>query len=858
MYPLPGKPPSTGGFIEAVENGGFDWAFLLPVILDELSRDSSSLELICSKLQHLYYTGGSLPKAAGDVLEQKIPVYTCMGSSEAAGLPLIHPEDSPDTDAWKYIQPHAAAGIQFRHRYADAYELVIVRGHDPEHIQPVFAHFPELTEYETRDLFIRHPTRADAFRHQGRIDDIIVFINGEKTNPITFEQHVGRHPEVRSALVGGSQRFEACLLVELLDTPTAEREDDQTILDRIWPSVSEANKYCPNHAKVSKARMMLTDPAKPMLRAGKGTVQRQGTLDLYTKEIDLLYVAGDADLVPGGGKKDIDLSDVLQVAEAVRLCVTAVTEWDGFDNSDDFFALSMDSLQVLQLSRELKRSLGLTEAGPSLIYQSPSVALLANAISRTRENETPGQLERRNPEDIESVLSAYKERIDKMHAGPVVKRSGSRRLLGKLRNHSIGSLRSILRPAIGKPQKGTEVVVLTGSTGAVGSYLLHELLERTSVSHVYCLNRSENSKAVQEARNAERGVPCFFPAGRVTFLTASLADQAFGVDQTIYDKMLATSTQIIHNAWPVNFNQSLQSFRPSLDQLLALVSFSASAKLKPSLFFLSSISAVTNYHLTSDALDVVPEAAIQSMSCPPSIGYGQSKFVGECILQYAALKLGIKTGAARVGQIAGTAQDPRGWNRNEWFPSLVVTSRALRALPLSLGAFEDTTHQGGLMDSVDWLPIDQLAPVLIDLSGGLAKTKPGSQLQMYHPLNPNPREWKSLAPTVACALDASLASTGEEADAEGSSVRLVPYAEWLELLRTKLILLEGDQREKALSDYPAIKLFDFFDGTMIVRGNGQAARPLAIDQALEASASLRSLEAIRNEWLDGWVRGWVS
>jgi thioester reductase-like protein len=40
------------------------------------------------------------------------------------------------------------------------------------------------------------------------------------------------------------------------------------------------------------------------------------------------------------------------------------------------------------------------------------------------------------------------------------------------------------------------------------------------------------------------------------------------------------------------------------------------------------------------------------------MGYGESKYLAERILEYAAQKLNLKTGIARVGQIAGTAQDP--------------------------------------------------------------------------------------------------------------------------------------------------------------------------------------------------------
>ena len=51
----------------------------------------------------------------------------------------------------------------------------------------------------------------------GRTDDIIVFLNGEKTNPTSFENQMAEHPQVQAALVVGHECQEAALLVEPTD-----------------------------------------------------------------------------------------------------------------------------------------------------------------------------------------------------------------------------------------------------------------------------------------------------------------------------------------------------------------------------------------------------------------------------------------------------------------------------------------------------------------------------------------------------------------------------------------------------------------------------------------------------------------
>ncbi|KAJ5272905.1 NRPS-like enzyme [Penicillium angulare] len=831
VFPLPGKPPTTDGFLEAVTHGDFDWAFLLPNILDDLSQDPLALEMVSSKLEYLYYTGGSLPQVAGETISERIPVHQCMGSSEKAGLPLIQPEGSHSKDDWMYIQVHPAVHAEFRHRFEDLHELVIVKNQDSERSQPVFTHFPGLDEYETRDLFSAHPTLADRWMHRGRIDDIVVFSNGEKTNPVTFEQEVSRHPEVRSALVAGDRRFEACLLVELQDPGPYSSEEQARIIERIWPAVKDANSRCPAHARVSRARFMFTHATMPMPRAGKGTVQRQATLDLYSPLIDGLYeTRGDEPTMLI--KNSVDLSDLHSVTETVRKLVLDLTEWNELQNDQDFFTLGMDSLQVLQISRELK-SLGLESIAPSRVYNNPSVELLALSILRNHGQASPcnEDPEHNRLQAMASTLQEYE--------------------------NEIGELQKEFGKAEPRPNApDSEVVILTGSTGAVGSYILHEILQNKAISHVYCLNRNSDSRVVQETRNAQREIPAIFPDAQVTFLGVDLSKPKLGLESSVYDTMLSTTTQIIHNAWPVNFNQQLHSFQPILDGVFNLISFATRAKWTPSLFFLSSITAVANYHDVPGAEAQVPETVVTNLACPGHMGYGESKYLAERMLDYAAVHLNIKTGAARVGQVAGTAQNPRGWNQHEWFPSLVVSSKALRALPLSLGAFEDASCKSGLMDSVDWVPIDQLASVLVELSMHLSTQPAAAGIQISHPLNPHPRQWKTIAPVVASTIQATLAAS-HGGDSVDSEIRLVNYAEWLDLLRSSSNRLETGDKILILREVPAIKLLEFFEESLVLKLTDQAPRQLLVDHALKVSHSLRSLESIRDEWVEGWVRGWM-
>lgn len=51
------------------------------------------------------------------------------------------------------------------------------------------------------------------------------------------------------------------------------------------PVIEEANHSAPTFARLFKEMIIVTDPAKPLPRAAKGTVIRKQAIGLYGKEI---------------------------------------------------------------------------------------------------------------------------------------------------------------------------------------------------------------------------------------------------------------------------------------------------------------------------------------------------------------------------------------------------------------------------------------------------------------------------------------------------------------------------------------------------------------------------------------------
>lgn len=94
------------------------------------------------------------------------------------------------------------------------------------------------------------------------------------------------------------------------------------------------------------------------------------------------------------------------------------------------------------------------------------------------------------------------------------------------------------------------VVLLTGSTGNLGAYLLHMMLEAHSgFSKVYCLNRSANAREKQREAQKSRGLPTYLGDDRVQFIQADFGAYELGLSEDIYMKLLGEVSLIIHNAW---------------------------------------------------------------------------------------------------------------------------------------------------------------------------------------------------------------------------------------------------------------------------------------------------------------------
>lgn len=363
-----------------------------------------------------------------------------------------------------------------------------------------------------------------------------------------------------------------------------------------------------------------------MLRAGEGTVQKSGTLRLYDGDIESFYADAQtmsAD-VEGHGPGILSCLDEGAFIRFINKYTRSITHWQNLDENSNICTLGMESLQALLLLRELKRGLALPNIALTTVYTNPSVTVITDAIPclSKDQQESKTYQERERTQRLSNFLKEYRGKFDQIPTPPT---------------------------AIKETQK--QVVMLTSSTGSLGSHLLQTLLAN-SMSHIYFLNRATDSLDLQKKRNQLYGLEMQIYASRITFLQADLSQEYLGLQQEIIHKLISTTTLIIHIARPVNFTLPLPTFRPHFDGLVNLISFTAKATTLPQLFFVSLISLIMLYGLS---FQMILEEVISADSALGPNGYAKTKF-------------------ARVDQIAGPVQHAGIWNNADWVPSLVISS----------------------------------------------------------------------------------------------------------------------------------------------------------------------------------------
>ncbi|MBW4483051.1 MAG: amino acid adenylation domain-containing protein [Tildeniella torsiva UHER 1998/13D] len=330
-----------------------------------------------------------------------------------------------------------------------------------------------------------------------------------------------------------------------------------------------------------------------------------------------------------------------------------------------------------------------------------------------------------------------------------------------------------VHPDLIQPLAQPQQVLLTGASGFLGAFLLHELLQQTS-AHVHCLVRAADNQSAQ--RRLQQHLQQYQLwhddyASRIIPLAGDLSQPHLGLTADAFQALAEQIDRIYHNGAAVNLAYPYQTVRAAnVLGTQTLLRLATQVKLKP-IAYVSTLSVFSG--LGAEATTIA-ETTDLSQVPPPSGGYARSKWVAENLL-WSASDRGVPVAVYRPGRILGHQQTGICNTRDRL--SLMLRG----CLYLGCAPAVETL--------VDMTPVDYISQAIVQLS-----LRPTPWGQAFHLCNPQPVAWCDLV---------------QQIQALGYPLQLVSYEQWQQTLadrwRSHLQTLSDTVQDHPL--YPLMILF---------------------------------------------------
>ncbi|KAF8579177.1 acetyl-CoA synthetase-like protein [Ramaria rubella] len=769
----PPVQPTPDAVLRSVVATKSTLVFSVPSFLEHWVESADNI-LHLLRLKAVIVSGAALSNAVGKLLaERQIPVVQVYGSTEIGTGSVFMPK-LPRFEDWDYMRLpyHLDYALVPQPDDEDIHELIFLENENRKpcvfnttlHGKPAYA---------TNDLLLRHPTDPQLWKIYGRKDEQIILSTGEKTNPGPIETTLCRDPRVALALVFGRGREMNGAIVQ----PPTEYVFD--------PSNSEA---LATYRNLIWNMIVVASPSKPFDLTAKGTPRRSFIIAAYEQEIEKTYIAAQgssqSDIVPPS-RWDAD-----SILSYIRNVVSNVMH-EQIEDETDIFQHGCDSLQATWIRNTIRHAVRTSHAASrweilqSLVYDHPSIYALAHYIT-----------------GLISSAAVHSPR------GPEETTKAMRYLAVEFSQKFLPCPLPSRNPRF---EETRDTVLVTGTTGALGSHLLAQLILLPEISRIYALNRRGRDGISLQARQRssleDRGLDVSLLASpKLVLVQTDVSQPALGLPDLLYNEV----------TWRVDFKILLPSFKSNIQGVRNLIDLALSSphSSPPGFVFISSVSVLKNWNSPG----LVPEAAVDAKIAVGS-GYSESKWVAETVLQSARQSTSLRPTIVRIDQLSGAKNGS--WNQTDSIPAIVRSGQVLGCLP-------DRT------DDIAWLPVDIASTSIINIRD--------SGVPYIHLRNPRPIPWHTVFDAFSKIL----------------GVRLVSYDEWLCHLTNKNEELElGIVDARVTSDNPALQLLEFYRS--IGQNKGPITTPMDMSQALQLCHSLNKPEltsALSEEEVRKWVLYW--
>jgi amino acid adenylation domain-containing protein/thioester reductase-like protein len=569
---------------------------------------------------------------------------------------------------------------------------------------------PSVQLYRTYDR-ARYLADGD-IEYMGRLDEQMK-IRGFRVEPTEVEAVLLEHPDVREAVVTVRE-----------DTP-----GDQRLVayyakrgDRI-PTTNEFRSFL---------RERLPDYLVPTIYIVLPSIPSMGSGKTNRRSL------------PPPDRNRPSLMPVFRLpSSAVEVLVlgiwTRLLQVNQIGRNDDFFSLGGHSLLAAQMIARIRETFRIDVRHSSFLLreflETPTVAGLAEAVEMVRD-ATPSVRAKKGTSidyDAEARLD-FSIRFD--------------------------------APRVEQPPDDPAAVLLTGATGFLGAFLLHELLKQTRAD-IYCLVRAPDLDAARkriETNLRQNDVWDERVSARIIPVLGDLSQLLLGLSPEKFAELAEKLDVIYHNGSLVNFIYPYTALKAAnVGGTQEVIRLATQARLKP-VHYISTLAVLTSYGFLGvrSVAEDVPLAHANQLY----MGYPESKYVAEKMLMQASQQ-GLPVSIYRPHDVTGHSQSGA-WKTEGFLCSF------LRSL-FEIGAAPD------LSILLDFAPVDYVTRAIVHI----AMNEPAVGTAFH--LN-NPR-YNKLSKIIA------------KMQALGYSIQKLPYHSWVQKL------LDYTARNPTSSIAPFVPLF---------------------------------------------------
>ncbi|KAK0470220.1 L-aminoadipate-semialdehyde dehydrogenase [Desarmillaria tabescens] len=752
----------------------------VPYVIKLLAETPEGVNALAS-FDVVGYAGAPLPDDLGDRLIQAgVNLLSIYGTTETGAL-MNSNRDFATDKLWNWTRPLTGSAnyLVWEPQGGDTFEVVVKDGY-PSKIE---TNRPD-GSYATKDLFLRHPERKDLYKYIGRLDDTLVHILGEKTNPVPMELCIrGNSPYVAEAIIFGAGKPQTGCLILPSDLAHEEGLSREELMSKVWPVIEQANAEAPTHSRLLPEMVEFLPYGTGIPVATKMSILRPACYAKFKELIESIYARFDRTDVEVEKKtlprEELEAYIFDTIAKALGPSRSAK-----LDRKIDLFAFGVDSLQATRIRNSLQKELelGTHNLGQTVVYEHPSVEKLADYILQLQSGSGV-QVDNGHEATMLAMLDKWSAKIGK-HA--------------------------VRATALSKPTDA-RVILLTGATGSLGAHILSQLTASPLVRKVICLSRAKShAESMERIRESITARKVSIDESKVTSYAANANEPLLGLTEEEYGAVRDEVTDVIHNAWPVNFVLNIESFDSHIGGAVNLINLCLESPFsEPASFaFSSSISC-----RQGSRDEICPEDFPPAPSTAAETGYAQSKWVVEKLCEHAAEKSGVPVSVLRIGQMVGDSVHGV-WNETEAWPLMFRSANTVGAIP-------------EVDENPSWLPVDFAGKSITEVV--LNATKPA--MAVYHIVNPNmSAHWKDI-------LDGL--------EASGVNFERVDKNEWVE----RLAKSDEDGKKN-----PTIKLLPFFR----MRYGPSHRKPMVFltEETTKIAPSLKQAPTVDGELVAKWVAHW--